>query len=323
MDSARMLYDRIVAEGREYFNKLKVDEDTESSLLDFKLSDTVGNKLGSADRKNFARALSGFSNGQGGVLVWGVDAPSPKRDEPDVVKGLKEIEKLTNFKGLLEKAIPDLVSPGIEMPLLEPIYTDKDKDTGFLAVYIGKSDGLPVHVRISKEMSDFFIRLGWSFLPMDYSMLADRFGRRPQPRLEVVVWFEKQQDETVVISLGIMNDGRGIARSAGVRLWGFYIPLGMEARPSMLLAPGASDRKSRGQTFCLPDNGTIPPGMFYLLGRSQILPAHLNNLTFPMTFQYLVFADGCSTEGEITVESAYLYKTLWLDKNGVSQPASD
>ncbi|MBW9235526.1 ATP-binding protein, partial [Leptospira santarosai] len=52
-----------------------IDEQQEENLfLDFKLkTDATSSNLSKDDKKNYAKALSGFSNTSGGIIIWGVD----------------------------------------------------------------------------------------------------------------------------------------------------------------------------------------------------------------------------------------------------------
>ena len=53
----------------------------EELFLDYKRSSTPlpGARLSDDDRKNLAKAIAGFGNSEGGVIVWGVDC----RQTPD------------------------------------------------------------------------------------------------------------------------------------------------------------------------------------------------------------------------------------------------
>src|SRR5882672_10340034 len=72
---------------QDYFNSLLLDdikafvkEAREEDLqLEFKRVEDP--ELGREQRKTFARAVSGFGNSDGGLIVWGVDAR--KKDEID------------------------------------------------------------------------------------------------------------------------------------------------------------------------------------------------------------------------------------------------
>jgi predicted HTH transcriptional regulator len=49
------------------------------------------------DVANLGRAVSGFANTDGGLIIWGVEAKSPRKDEPDVASGLRPIKGLKIF----------------------------------------------------------------------------------------------------------------------------------------------------------------------------------------------------------------------------------
>lgn len=64
----------------------------ENLTLDFKLIRPDLNQ--SADKKNLAKALSGFANSSGGLIVWGVDAR--KNDQGiDCACDAREIQPLS------------------------------------------------------------------------------------------------------------------------------------------------------------------------------------------------------------------------------------
>ncbi|MBK9626121.1 MAG: ATP-binding protein [Rhodocyclaceae bacterium] len=89
MSRAQDIFDRVVANGISAVEAFVVDRQAEELFLDFKRSSNDGNdkRLSSPDRKNLAKAISGFGNSEGGVIVWGVDC-STDYDGADVAKAL-------------------------------------------------------------------------------------------------------------------------------------------------------------------------------------------------------------------------------------------
>ena len=53
----------------------------EHLYLDFKLANQAD--LNRDDRKNLAKALSGFANSSGGIIIWGVEANDKNADGID------------------------------------------------------------------------------------------------------------------------------------------------------------------------------------------------------------------------------------------------
>jgi predicted HTH transcriptional regulator len=66
---------RIATAGEGAIDQLIADRQSEELFLDFKRSSDngAGARLSDADRGNLAKAISGFGNSEGGVIIWGVD----------------------------------------------------------------------------------------------------------------------------------------------------------------------------------------------------------------------------------------------------------
>src|ERR1700683_3055693 len=112
MSRAQDLFDRLVqgdeAEVLSFINQSV----TEELFLDYKRSadDGAGTALHNKDRANLGRAISGFGNSEGGVIVWGVDCRSdPTRG--DIPTKPVRIQNPTRFKSLLEQATSGLTVP--------------------------------------------------------------------------------------------------------------------------------------------------------------------------------------------------------------------
>jgi hypothetical protein len=219
------------------------------------------------------------------------------------------VHNLTKFQRLLEKVIPELISPGIEMPLFEFIYQDKKMDVGFLVVYIAAAEGLPIHARISKEISDFFIRIGWSFMPMDYSMIADRFGRRPQPKLEFVIW-TRPENNIMAFEYGLRNIGRGLATHAHLMVSGIpaYTDLIYGQRNDSLKQP---EGDTSFLALSIPPNSSIPPSMTWQLGQIYTPMQRFRDVSYPLEIKCQAFADGYAGSGSLFLTDDCLKKKMY------------
>jgi predicted HTH transcriptional regulator len=67
----------------------------EHIYLEFKTARTTDLSYAD-DRKNFAKALSGFANSSGGLLVWGI-AAAKNADQIDCATGAAEIAQIRLF----------------------------------------------------------------------------------------------------------------------------------------------------------------------------------------------------------------------------------
>src|SRR5215469_7521481 len=75
MGRAEDLFDRLKERGEAEIDQLIQDRHSEELFLDFKRSADGGSgrRFHDDDRRNLARAISGFANSEGGIIIWGVD----------------------------------------------------------------------------------------------------------------------------------------------------------------------------------------------------------------------------------------------------------
>ncbi len=179
------------------------------------------------DIKNLAKAVSGFANGEGGVLIWGIEdatiAPVP-------------IAGVCDFVADLLQRSHQLTSPaaiGIDGDFVP---SDSDVNSGFGLILIPSSD-LPPHrvvSRIATVQNHYYVRSGSSFAVASHSQLEDMFGRRPRPVLTMELEVEiRGSSPEVWITALLTNSGRGIARYP-------YLSLEVD-RPYGLSKHGADD----------------------------------------------------------------------------------
>lgn len=167
-----------------------------------------------------AKALSGFSNADGGILVIGVEARSPRKDEADTIQGLKPVADALAVKSRVENLIGNLVEPSLPGVRVVMVLEATGQPSGFVLVYVPPTDGLPIR---SRKHRDFFLRVSAGTFPMEYFQLADMFGRRHRPVLSLwtkpgrirseqgAAFYERE------FFVGIQNSGRGIARFPSLR----------------------------------------------------------------------------------------------------------
>lgn len=179
MGRAEDIFQRIRNDGINAIQTLIQDQANEELFLDFKRSSTNGNgtALDPKDRSILSKAISGFGNSEGGVLLWGVDCPSDRKG----TAGTPSSHPLENPKRFC-RWILDAVS-GCTVPPhthVEAVPIEDNKGGGFVAVLIPKS-GIAPHQTIPSKQ--YYIRAGSSFEPTPHAVLAGMFGRRPQPVL--------------------------------------------------------------------------------------------------------------------------------------------
>ena len=216
MSRADDLFDRLVAGGEPEVLAFIAQPVTEELFLDYKCSadNGGGNALHNRDRANLAKAISGFGNSEGGVIVWGVDC----RQDPvlgDVPDQPVHIQNPTRFKSWLEQATSGLTVPAHNGVRHHPIVP------GFVVTLIPSGAHAPYQ---TVNDQSYYIRAGSSFVRAPHAVLAGLFGRRPQPAVKHT-WLmpeipARTVPEAVRTDLSIMlrNFGRGVAEDVFLNL---------------------------------------------------------------------------------------------------------
>jgi hypothetical protein len=176
--------------------------------LDFKTVNKA-NCLSRDDRKNLAKAISGFANSGGGLIIWGIDARK-NADGVDGAIGKVVIDPIQEFITCLTEVTGQAVSPLVDGVRHRSIL---ENDTaGFAVTIVPESDSGPHMAKLGEDR--YYKRSGDSFYKMEHFDLEDMFGRRRRPNLvlrtEVT---EISRDNRLVILLRIENQGRGTAKA--------------------------------------------------------------------------------------------------------------
>ncbi|MFQ6111613.1 MAG: helix-turn-helix domain-containing protein, partial [Nitrospinota bacterium] len=179
MGRAEDLFRRLSEQGEQAIDSLIVDRQSEELFLDFKRSadNGSGTRLHDNDRWNLAKAISGFGNSEGGVIVWGVDCRQHAK-HGDVARAKVPIENPKRFLSWIEGVVSGCTVPAHPLVRHKAIEIP-GKDTGFVITHIPKSYLAP-H-QCLKPRLQYYIRAGSDFLPTPHAVLSALFGRHPQP----------------------------------------------------------------------------------------------------------------------------------------------
>jgi len=94
---AKNLLEEILCQGNSYFQNLTDNGAEETEILDFKRLSNNQPPLTDNDKKNLSKALGGFYNASGGLIVWGVDCRKNERGV-DIANRLFPISQLDRFQ---------------------------------------------------------------------------------------------------------------------------------------------------------------------------------------------------------------------------------
>jgi hypothetical protein len=183
--------------------------------------------LNKDDKNNLAAALSGFANSDGGVLIYGLVAAGGDKGKgiPDVVTGVDPIKRLNSLTSELNSLVGQLTQPPVSNTRILAREFTAQNDTGFILVHVPASDAGPHR---SARDHEYYRRHGSGFYLMEHFELAEVFGSRRRPQLEIY-WNLRvgatQGTAThrifhTFFIVGLQNIGRGIARFPGLVLSG-------------------------------------------------------------------------------------------------------
>jgi len=175
-------------------------------------------------QKMLAKAASGLTNADGGVLVIGMVAGSVRAGEPDVVTKAEPVLDTSVVRSKVLGIIHDLVEPGILGLEAIEVSDGPSGTTGFVVVLIPKSEGSPRRSR-KENKTGFYQRIGSATQHMEYWQIEDMFGKRPHPKLGLHL--EEVPTRTFMgadnhlparsFAFGLVNSGLGIAKFPGIR----------------------------------------------------------------------------------------------------------
>lgn len=154
-----------------------------------------------ADKGNFARAISGFANTDGGLVVWGVDARPGSKDEPDVARNLRPIRGLKTFTTRLNALCGGAVSPPLGGIENRQVPSDQASDTGYVITLVPPRHETLTQAAMGKYNGQFFIRTGSGFYVIPQSLLAVFYSRRPSPLLSLRLQLAEPPETKIVEEL--------------------------------------------------------------------------------------------------------------------------
>lgn len=165
-------------------------------------------------RLMLAKAVCGFANGDGGIVLLGMRADT-RGDEPDLIKETAFFPAPEEVKAKALAIVQADIEPLVQGIRASAVVMD-GAGNGVVAILVPSSDGLPHR---SKRDWKFHLRSGSSTQNMPLTVLADRFGRRPHSVLTVSV-----SEPTYRVNPGmsdgswrsfdmyVSNSGKGVAR---------------------------------------------------------------------------------------------------------------
>ena len=161
-----------------------IGREIESLYIEFKKTADGPLRMGS-NADNFARALSGFANSAGGVLVWGMD------EQQGIATELKPFPDFKVFEADCNDMAGQWVIPTLDGFRVKSIESADEPGKGFVIMLAPQSDRAP---HINQRTHRYYQRSGASFVRMEHFQIEDMFGRRPRPVLDCFLNVEIQNE---------------------------------------------------------------------------------------------------------------------------------
>jgi hypothetical protein len=166
-----------------------------------------------------AKALCGFANADGGVIVIGLEARAGgSKYDADVIQRAVPVSDAISVKSRVEGLVGDLVEPRLQGVLVAAVSDTPGSTTGFVLIAVPPTEGSPCR---SRKQREFYQRITSGTYPMEYFQIADMFGKRHRPQLHLCLkegrWCPAGEIYERELTLGIENRGRAIARFPSVR----------------------------------------------------------------------------------------------------------
>lgn len=179
-DIAKKLFDDL-----ESFKDLKylIDSgETEGIYLECKAPSSP--KINQDVKTHIAKALSGFSNTEGGLVIWGLSTTKHSHSGLDIITQIEPIGSCEQFKKQIEKISPLLNTPPITNILLKTIKNKPHDTKGVVLAYIQKSNSFPV-----QSLSDnlFYFRSGDEFSKAPYELVKRLFSATNSPDISPIL----------------------------------------------------------------------------------------------------------------------------------------
>jgi hypothetical protein len=220
----------------QWIKSCVANEQCEDLYIEFKRKSQENTPIpDDADKGQLARAISGFANTDGGLLVWGVYAKATSKEEPDVAQELRPIRGLKTFVTQLNTLCGQAVYPPLPGIENRPVWDDSGQDVGFAVTIVPVRRATLTQAAIGKSKGQFFIRTGSGFFPIPQPVLAEFYTRRPLPILKLVVDLARPGETTFEekpisaehwkrIRIGVDRPwGRCVFRQSLIVPWSAYI----------------------------------------------------------------------------------------------------
>lgn len=184
----------------------------ETNYIEFKeKEDTRVPDLSITDKRHFSKALSAFSNADGGLFIWGVR--TKRKDGRDIASSLRPITRVEEMAERLRDSLLDSLMPQNPQVRIEAIRNRLGN--GGVKCLIPASRNPPHRAMRDRE---YWTRLDGRSAKLEHYHIRDLMLRHAYPDLQLSIVsrpYDDDTNDTVRLDFRILNVGRAVAKYAG------------------------------------------------------------------------------------------------------------
>ena len=167
--------------------------------------------LSREQKANLARAISGFANTVGGVIIWGLSTTRHAHSDLDILTQIEPIGNIASFSRHVANTIPTLTTPSVASAQIRVLKSKTHETRGALVTYIPQLHAGPVQSNLDNL---FYFRSGDEFVVAPYDLVRRLFSSTEAPDLRVHLepsLVKKREDGSWEIPLAVRNFSPAIA----------------------------------------------------------------------------------------------------------------
>lgn len=214
------------------------------------------------------KAVSGFANTAGGVVLWGVATTRLSHSGLDVITQLEPIGNCRSFEKQVRSALPAVTTPSL-LEFHTKVLTRRQADTrGIVVALIPPSPDDPY---ISNLANVFYFRSADAFVPAPYDLIKRLFAATESPDLQphfTADLVSTEPDGTWKIPIVLANRASAAAEHVEV-----FVTIENASACSSIASPAMTDQSGVNpglRAFAASPNGVIHRAMNFVVGELRV-----------------------------------------------------
>lgn len=152
----------------------------ELEFVDFKSGAAARKDQHDALRELWAKCLSCYANSDGGVVIFGIEAPKGKAER------IAPVEDIEDLVQRLKELVPRLTEPPVQRVEIEKYYNPPGSRSGFVVCLIPPSPWRPHQVRTNGQPGLFYVRATDNCIPCNHATLRALFNPQSIANIRII-----------------------------------------------------------------------------------------------------------------------------------------